>query len=72
MKARVQRAWNKWREVSGIVCDKRMPLKLKTKVYTAVIQPVLLYGLEVIPLKRTEERILESTEMRMLRWIGGI
>ena len=72
VKARVQRAWNKWREVSGIVCDKRMPLKLKIKVYTAVIQPVLLYGLEVIPLKRAEERILESTEMRMLRWIGGI
>ena len=49
-----------------------MPLKLKVKIYSSVIQPVLLYGLEVLPLKRANERILESVEMRMLRWIGGI
>ena len=72
VQARIKRAWTKWREVSGIVCDKKMPTKLKSKVYTAIIQPVLLYGLEVIPLKKEDERLLEATEMRMLRWIGGI
>ena len=70
--ARIKRAWSKWREVSRIVCDKRMALRLKVEIYTSVIQPVLLYGLEVLPLRRAEERMLECAEMRMLRWLSGI
>ena len=62
----------KWRETIGVVCDGRMPLQLKTEVYKSVTRPVLLYGLETIPLRRVEERALMSTEMRMLRWMIGV
>ena len=72
VKSRVNKAWAKWRETSGIVCDKRMSVKLKVKIYTSVIRPVLLYGMEALALKRSEERLLDSTEMRMLRWICGV
>lgn len=35
--------WLKWRQVSEINCDPRMFLKLKGKVYTIIIGPVVLY-----------------------------
>ena len=53
--ARISSAWRKWRDVSGVVCDIKMPLKLKIKIYTAVIRPVLLYGSETAALKRQKE-----------------
>ena len=38
----VAKAWQKRREVTGVVCYKRIPLKTKLKIYTGVIRPVLL------------------------------
>ena len=69
---RIKAAWGKWREVAGVVCDKRMPKKLKIKIYTSVIRPVLMYSSETWALRRKEEQKLERTEMRMLRWMLGI
>lgn len=72
IRARVSAAWAKWRELSGVINDKKMPRKLKIKLYNSVIRPVLLYGAEVWTMGKKEERILESTEMRMLRRIKGV
>ncbi len=72
VKERVKTAWKKWRDMSGIVRDKRMPVSLKAKIYRTVIRPVLLYGAETWALRKKEEMLLERTEMRMLRWILGI
>ena len=72
MRQRVQEAWRKWREVSGVILDKKMPLKLKMKIYKTMIRPVLLYGAETWALRKKEEGLLERTEMRMVRWIAGI
>ena len=32
VQARIKKAWNKWREVIGVVCDKRMPIYLRSKI----------------------------------------
>ena len=72
IRTRVAAAWNKWRELSGVINDKRMPRKLKVKLCCTVIRPVLLYGAEVWTVGKKEERILEATEMRMLRRIKGV
>ena len=32
VKQRVKSAWMKWREMSGVICDRKMPMKLKSKI----------------------------------------
>ena len=49
------------------MCDKRMPVKAKVKIYKSMIRPALLYGTESAALGREEKRRLEVSEMRMLR-----
>ena len=46
VKQRVKSAWMKWREMSGVICDRKMPKKLKSKIYKSVLRPVMLYGTE--------------------------
>ena len=69
---RIKEAWRKWNETAGVVMDKKIPLRLRMKVYKTVIRPVMLYGAETWALRRKEENLLERTEMRMVRWITGI
>ncbi|XP_064120190.1 uncharacterized protein LOC135224796 [Macrobrachium nipponense] len=70
--SRIKAVWGKWREVAGVVCDKKMSIKLKVKIYSTVIRPVLLYGSETWALRRKEKAKLEETAMRILRWIMRI
>ena len=72
VKHRIGAAWQKWKELSGVLCDKRMPSHIKGKVYKTMVRPVLIYGAETWTLRRSEEELLERTEMRMLRWMLGI
>jgi hypothetical protein len=36
-------SWLKWRQASAVLCDPRVPLKLKGKFYRTVIRPTILY-----------------------------
>ncbi|KAI0502646.1 hypothetical protein KFK09_017602 [Dendrobium nobile] len=49
---RIQVGWLKWRNASGLLCDKKVPLKLKEKSYKIVVRPIMLYGAECLPLKK--------------------
>ena len=57
---------------NGVLCDRRMPVKLKGKVYKTVVRPALLYGADTWPTTRGQEARLEVNEMRMLRWVCGV
>uniref|UniRef100_A0A914XRS1 Reverse transcriptase domain-containing protein n=1 Tax=Plectus sambesii TaxID=2011161 RepID=A0A914XRS1_9BILA len=71
-KNRVNCAWLKWRASTGVLCDKRMPERLKSKIYRTVVRPVALYGSECWPVTAAIERQLAVMETRMLRWIAGL
>ena len=71
-KHRVRLAWNKWRELTGVVCDKKVPLKLKHHLYETAIKPTLYYAGECWTLKRKNEQPLSKTEMCRLCWIQGV
>jgi hypothetical protein len=39
--------WMKWQQTSGILCDKKVPQKLKYKFYWTAIRPEMLDGAEL-------------------------
>ena len=41
---RIKAGWMKWRQASGILCDKRVPQKLKGKFYRTEIRPAMMYA----------------------------
>ncbi|KAH0470061.1 hypothetical protein IEQ34_001619 [Dendrobium chrysotoxum] len=69
--SRIQVGWLKWRNASGLLCDRKVPLKLKGKFYKMVVRPAMLYGAECWPLKEKHNTKLCVAEMRMLRWMSG-
>ena len=42
IKKRVQAGWNGWRRVSGVICDRRLPARVKGKVYSSVVKPAIV------------------------------
>ena len=68
---RIRAGWVKWRLASGILCDRKVPQKLKGKFYRTAIRPAMLYGAECWPTKRQHVQKISVAEMRMLRWSCG-
>uniref|UniRef100_A0A914X791 Reverse transcriptase domain-containing protein n=1 Tax=Plectus sambesii TaxID=2011161 RepID=A0A914X791_9BILA len=67
-RAHVNATWTKWRQVTGVLCDRQMPTTIKGKIYKTVIRPVVMYGSECWAATATHEQALHAMEMKMLRW----
>lgn len=48
--------WVKWKQPSGIPCDKKISHKQKGKFYHTVSRPIVLYGAECWDLKKKQEK----------------
>ena len=59
--------WQKWKNASGVLCDRRIPLRLKGRVYSMVARPALLYGAECWPIKKSHIQRMSVAKMRMIR-----
>ena len=68
---RIRAGWQKWKKVSGILCDKETPSRLKGRVYRMVVRLVLLYEVECWSIKKTQVQRLMVAEMRMIWWMCG-
>ncbi|KAK3544000.1 hypothetical protein QTP70_032758 [Hemibagrus guttatus] len=66
VKKRVQAGWNGWRKVSGVLCDRKISVSIKGKVYRTVVRAAMLYGLETVSLRKRQESELEVAELKML------
>ena len=69
---RVSAAWGNWKRCSGVLYGRRIPMKMKGKVYTTVVRQALLYGAETWATTRRQEARLEVNEMRMQIWMCGV
>lgn len=69
LKQTVKVAWVKWRELTGVICDREIPMWVKSKLYETVVRPVLLDGSECWAVGKKEEELIGIMEMRML---GGL
>ena len=56
VKKRVQAGWNGWRRMSGVICDRRVPARVKGKVYKVAVRPAEM----------------EVAELKMLRFSLGV
>ena len=54
-----------------MLCDRRIPLRLKGRVYHMIVRVALLYGAKCWPIKRSHIQRMRVTEMRIIRWICG-
>ena len=65
--SRKSSTWTKWAEVTGVVCNRRISLKLKGLIYKNINRPLLLYGSECWPALSRHTQELHVMEMKMLR-----
>ena len=71
VKKRQQTRWDGWRKVSGVICDKRLPARVKGKVCSTVVRPEMVCELEKVTVTKKEVEEMEAAKMRMLRFAMG-
>ena len=72
VKRRVQAEWNGLRKASGVICDRRLPARVKGKVYSTMVRPAMLYGLETVAVTNKQIEEMEVAEMKILRFAMGM
>ncbi|KAL4180816.1 hypothetical protein AMTRI_Chr12g268000 [Amborella trichopoda] len=68
---RIRVWWVKWRCSAGILCDRRIQMRLKGKFYRTTVRPALLYGAKCWVDKKQYTYRMSVAEMKMLRWMSG-
>ena len=72
VKKRVQAGWNGWRKVTGVICNRRLPARVKEKVYSSVVRPAMVYGIETVAVTKKQVEEMKVAEMKMLRFAMGV
>ena len=65
---RIQAGWANLSRMTGLLCDRRVPVKVKGKLYKSVVGPAMMYGMETAPIIGSLKNKLQATELKMLRW----
>ena len=52
----------------GVICDRRLPTRAKGKVYSLVVRPAIMYGLETVAVTKKQVKEMEVAEMKILRF----
>ena len=61
-----------WKRVSGILCDRRISLRVKGKVYKTVVRPAMLYGAATWTVKKAQYKRVVAMEVPGKRRRGRI
>ena len=64
--------WKNRKRVSGILCDRRISLRVKGKVYKTAVRRATMYGAETWAVEKAQEKKLDVAGMRMVRWMSGV
>ena len=67
----IRAGWKSWREMSGVICDKKVPDVLKYKIYKTAIRPAMTYGAECWAIRKCDQNQMNTTEMKMPSRIQG-
>ena len=69
IKRRVKAGWNKWKKILGVICGRRLPARTKGKVYSSVVRPAMVLGVETVAVTKKQVEEMEVREMKMLRLV---
>ena len=69
--ARLAKAWKKFFALKADLCGKHASLRTRLKLFEATVTPTLLYGSGSWTMTVERERLLKTTQRRMLRWMLG-
>ena len=48
--------------MTGLVCDRKVPARLKGCIHKAVVRPAMLYGMETVPLNKSIVKKMDVAE----------
>ena len=71
LKHRLRKAWAKFGMLKTELTDQAVPLRLRLRLFHAVVTPSVLYGCASWVLTDSRERLLRSAQRRMIRWMMG-
>ena len=54
VKKRIQAEWNGCRRVSGVICDRRLPARVKGKMYSSMVRPAMVYSLKTLAVTKNK------------------
>nr|XP_009783418.1 PREDICTED: uncharacterized protein LOC104232023 [Nicotiana sylvestris] len=63
--------WMKRRFTYSVLYDRNVPPRLSGKFYRTVVRPVMLYGAECSPVKKSHVQKMKVAKIGMLRWMYG-
>ena len=69
IKHRIGLGWDAFNKNKLLLTSKRIPIKIKTKIYTTFVMPVVLYALECSTWKQTSLQKLEVFQNHIMRFI---
>ncbi len=69
---RIQAGWRAWKKVTGVMCDKIVPGKVKGRMYKTMVRPAMLYGVEAVAMTQGQEHKMQVAEMKISRWSVGL
>ena len=72
IKKRVQAGWNRWRKVSGVICDRMLPARVKGKPYSSVVRTAMVYRLQTVAVTNQQVKEIKVAEMKTLRFAMGV
>ena len=68
MRERVKTAWKKWKEISAVICDRKISVRLRLKLYRTIVRPVLLYEAEMWAIRKEVARKNRNENVEMDSW----
>ena len=69
---RIQAGANAWRNVEGVMVDRKISRKLKGKVLDSCVVPASTYGLDTLALSELHQHKLQVCEINWIRKIAGV
>ena len=48
VRRRIQAGWMSWKNVAGVLCDRKLSARVKGKMCKSVVRPAMLYGTETV------------------------